>query len=39
MEQKWDVSGTYFEACNCEAACPCIMLNDPTDGDCKLMVD
>lgn len=38
MQQNWDISGTYFEACNCEAACPCIMLGDPTDGDCQLLV-
>src|SRR5262249_42752475 len=23
MQQNWRVSGTYFEACNCEAICPC----------------
>src|ERR1043166_6176128 len=22
-EQRWRVAGTYFEACNCEAICPC----------------
>lgn len=23
MTQRWDISGSYFEACNCEAVCPC----------------
>lgn len=29
------VKGTYFEACNCDYVCPCIFLNDPTEGYCK----
>ncbi|MBA2692480.1 MAG: DUF1326 domain-containing protein [Rubrobacter sp.] len=27
-----------MEACTCEAACPCIMLNDPTEGYCTAVV-
>ena len=23
MEEAWRVAGTYFEACNCDAVCPC----------------
>ena len=23
MTERWDISGSYFEACNCEAVCPC----------------
>lgn len=34
----WNVSGTYFEACNCEAACPCVFLGPPTTGDCTALV-
>ena len=34
----WNVSGTYFEACNCEAACPCVFLSPPTNGDCTALV-
>ena len=34
----WSVEGTYIEACNCEAACPCIFLSPPTEGDCKVVV-
>lgn len=38
MSQEWKVTGTYFETCNCDAACPCIFLSDPTDDDCSLLV-
>jgi len=34
----WNVSGTYFETCNCEAACPCVVLGPPTEGDCTAMI-
>jgi hypothetical protein len=34
----WNVSGTYFEACNCEAACPCVFLGPPTTGECTALV-
>lgn len=34
----WNLSGDYFEACNCEAACPCIFLSPPTEGDCTALV-
>ena len=34
----WSVEGTYIEACNCEAACPCIFLSPPTEGECKVVV-
>ena len=35
MAQEWKVTGTYFEACNCDVACPCIFLSPPTTGECK----
>jgi len=35
---SWKVEGDYFEACNCESICPCIFLNDPSHGDCKLAI-
>ena len=38
MAEKWKISGTYFEACNCEVACPCVFTNAPTEGDCQLLV-
>ncbi len=38
MADQWKLDGTYTEACTCEAACPCIMLSDPTEGDCTAVV-
>jgi hypothetical protein len=35
---KWSITGNYFEACNCEAACPCVFLSPPTTGDCTVLV-
>jgi len=41
MAEKWKLSGTYFEACNCVLACPCVFPNTPnipTDGECTVLV-
>ncbi|HEY3236803.1 MAG TPA: DUF1326 domain-containing protein, partial [Polyangiaceae bacterium] len=38
MATNWSVSGTYFEACNCEAICPCVMMGAPTDGACTALL-
>jgi len=38
MSEKWNLSGTYFEACNCDAACPCVFLSNPTEGECTVLV-
>ncbi len=38
MASKWNLVGTYFETCNCEAACPCVFLSSPTTGECTLLV-
>ena len=38
MTTKWKLDGSYFEACNCEATCPCIFLSPPTEGECKALV-
>ena len=35
---EWEINGTYFEACNCEIACPCVFLSAPTTGDCKVLI-
>jgi hypothetical protein len=29
---QWHVSGTYFESCNCDAVCPCRMVNRQRGG-------
>lgn len=34
----WKVQGQYFEACNCEATCPCVFLSPPTEDDCTVLV-
>lgn len=31
----WEVEGIYFEACNCEAVCPCYSASPPTYGFCE----
>jgi len=40
MSEKinWKLQGSYFETCNCEVACPCVWLQPPSEGDCKLLV-
>ena len=35
MAEKWKISGTYFEACSCDVACPCTFLSAPTAGHCN----
>ncbi len=34
----WQISGDYFESCNCEVACPCVFLSDPSQGHCDVGV-
>lgn len=38
MSTDWHVRGTYFEACNCDLACPCVFLSTPTDGECTVVI-
>src|SRR5512147_1672262 len=38
MANDWRLKGSYFETCNCEAACPCNFLGPPTDGHCTVLV-
>ena len=38
MADKWKITGTYFEACNCEAACQCVFLGPPDPGECTLLI-
>jgi hypothetical protein len=37
MAGKWKLTGTYFEACNCDVACPCTFLSAPTSGECNAL--
>jgi hypothetical protein len=38
MAETWKINGTYFEACNCAAACPCVFLSAPTEGKCTVLI-
>jgi hypothetical protein len=38
MPNSWKISGSYFEACNCDLACPCVFLSPPTSGDCTVLL-
>lgn len=38
MAVKWQLSGAYFETCNCEAACPCVFLSPPSAGECTVLI-
>jgi hypothetical protein len=37
----WRISGEYFESCNCEVLCPCLLSRAkarPTEGHCDVVV-
>lgn len=36
--KHWSLQGGYFETCNCVTSCPCIWLQPPSEGNCKLLV-
>jgi len=38
MPSKWNLAGTYFEACNCDVVCPCVFTSDPTQGNCTVLL-
>ena len=38
MPISWKVVGSYFEACNCDVACPCVFLSPPTSGECTVLL-
>src|SRR5690242_7824232 len=38
MSDQWKLTGGYFEACNCDAACPCVLLGAPTKGECTVLI-
>ncbi len=38
MAESWKLSGSYFESCNCDVACPCVFLSPPTTGDCGVLM-
>lgn len=38
MSNGLNVSGTYFESCNCFAPCSCSCLSPPTEGNCAALI-
>jgi hypothetical protein len=38
MPDSWKIAGSYFEACNCNVACPCVFLSAPTSGNCTVLI-
>ena len=38
MAARWNLSGSYFESCNCEVACPCVFLSAPSSGVCDVFL-
>jgi hypothetical protein len=38
MPISWKIAGSYFEACNCNVACPCVFTNPPTGGECTVLI-
>jgi len=38
MAENWKLTGTYFETCTCDVACPCVFLSAPTNGNCTALV-
>jgi hypothetical protein len=36
---KWNIDGEYFESCNCEILCPCLLQGArPTEGHCDVVL-
>ena len=33
-QEQWQLAGEYFEACNCDLICPCLVQAPPTRGRC-----
>src|SRR5262249_8369416 len=39
--QSWRIEGEYFESCNCELLCPCLLSHAtarPTEGHCDVVL-
>jgi hypothetical protein len=40
-DQSWRIEGEYFESCNCELLCPCLLSQArarPTEGHCDVVL-
>ena len=39
QKPQWTLAGEYFESCNCEILCPCLLLGArPTEGHCDVVL-
>ncbi len=41
MIPAWQITGQYFESCNCEVLCPCLLSRAqarPTEGHCDVVI-
>lgn len=40
MSESWKIDGEYFESCNCDVLCPCLLVkgSKPTEGHCDVVV-
>jgi hypothetical protein len=39
QKPQWTLAGDYFESCNCEILCPCLLLGGrPTEGHCDVVL-
>jgi len=39
QKPKWHIDGEYFESCNCEVLCPCLLLGGrPSEGHCDVVL-
>ncbi|MGH7843200.1 MAG: DUF1326 domain-containing protein [Candidatus Binataceae bacterium] len=41
QKQNWRIEGDYFESCNCELLCPCLLSHAqarPTEGHCDVVL-
>ena len=36
--ESWKLGGDYFAGCNCAAACRCVFLDAPDEGNCKVAI-
>ena len=39
--ESWRIKGEYFESCNCELLCPCLLSHAqarPTEGHCDVVL-
>ena len=43
-QAQWQLSGDYFENCNCNVVCPCLvsksapLTSRPTEGECDVVL-